>query len=322
MKILADGKIRSKTHIIEAKSLLCLQTVFPVDWVQRKMEPDYGIDIDLELFDYEDDVCVTLGEHVFLQVKGTESPEYADIKPIGKQIYTKKELDEKQFSVLKFAIDVPLLTLVERMGSTTPVLLVVVDLKEQVPYYVCLNDYVHNVLYQLSNDYKKQKTVTIYIPKENILKPNVALWYGKRAKLYGLFQEIFTLSDDVHLYNTDHKVDAMARRLKTIALSDAWSVCKYWPALANIQNQLKEMLENNMISDTGMHLLSRLVKEGEDPSTKLVCYHECTPITALLAAQAHSCDTFLDQAHAVGAMFENNIRHMGLPTQVNWMLSN
>lgn len=318
---MAEGKIRSNTHIIEAKSLLCLQTVFPIDWVQRKMEPDYGIDIDLELFDYEDDVCVTLGEHVFLQVKGTESPEYTDIKPIGEQIYTKKELEEKQVSVLKFTIDVPLLKLVERMGSTIPVLLVVVDLKEQVPYYVCLNDYVHNVLHHLSNDYKKQKTITIYVPKENILKPNVALWYGKRAKLYGLFQEIFTLSDDVNLYNIDHKVDAMARRLKTIALSDAWSVCKYWPALANIQKQLKDMLENNMISDTGMHLLNRLVKDGEDPSTKFICYYECTPVTALLAAQAHSCDTFLDQAHAVGGMFENNIRHMGLPTQVNWMRS-
>lgn len=320
---MADGKIRNNTHITEAKSLLFLQTVFPVEWVQRKMDPDYGIDIDLELFDYEDDVCVTLGEHVFLQIKGTESPEYADIKPIGKQIYTEKELDEKQISVLKFAVDVPLLKLVERMGSTIPVLLVVVDLKEKVPYYVCLNDYVHNVLHYRSKDYKQQDTVTIYIPKENVLKPNDALWYGKRAKLYGLFQELLTLSDDVHLNNANHKVDKMASRLKTIALSDAWSVCKYWPALANLQNQLKQMLENNMLTENGMHLLNHLVKEGEEPSKKWVHYdEEPMPITALLAAQADSCDTFLDQVHAVGAMSENNVRHMGLPTQVNWMLSN
>lgn len=322
MSILAEGKIRDNNHIIEERSLRFLQTVFPIEWVQRKMEPDYGIDIELELFDYEDDVCVTLGEHVFLQVKGTEVPKYSVINPIGKQIYSKKELVEKQISVLKFVIDVPLLKLVERMGSTIPVLLVVVDLKEQIPYYVCLNDYVHNVLHYRSNDYKKQDTITIYIPKENVLKPNDALWYGKRAKLYGLFQELLTLSDNVRLNNAAHKVDTMARSLKTIALSDAWSVCKYWPALADLQNQLKQMLENNMMTEIGMHLLNHLVKEGEEPSTKMVHYGaEPMPITALLAAQANSCDIFLDRVQAIGAMFENNVRHMGLPTQVNWMFS-
>ena len=103
---MAEGKIRNRTHIIEAKSLRFLQNLFPSEWVQRKMEPDYGIDIDLELFDYEDGDCVTLGEHVFLQVKGTESLELATINPIGAQIYTKKELEEKQLPVLKFAVDV------------------------------------------------------------------------------------------------------------------------------------------------------------------------------------------------------------------------
>ena len=187
---MAEGKIRDSNHIIEEKSLLFLKNLCPIEWVHRKMDPDYGIDIDLELFDYEDDVCVTLGEHVFLQVKGTESPEYATITPVGKQLYTKKELEDKQISVLKFVVDVPLLKLVERMGSTIPVLLVVVDLKEQVAYYVCLNDYVSNVLPYRARNYKKQDTVTIYIPKENVLSPGVASWYGKRAKLYGLFQEL------------------------------------------------------------------------------------------------------------------------------------
>ena len=103
---------------------------------------DYGIDIDLELFDYEENICVTLGEHIFLQVKGTESLEYATIKPIGKQIYTKKELDKMQISVLKFVVDVSLLKLVERIGSAIPVLLIVVDIINQTAYYVCLNEYV------------------------------------------------------------------------------------------------------------------------------------------------------------------------------------
>ena len=319
---MAEGKIRNTNHIIEEKSLRFLQTVFPIEWVQRKMEPDYGIDIDLELFDYEEGICVTLGEHVFLQVKGTESPEYATIKPIGQQMYTKKELEEKEIPVLKFVIDVPLLKLVERMGSTIPVLLVVVDLKEQVPYYICLNDYVHNILPYRTNDYKNQDTVTIYIPKENVLEPKIASWYGKRAKLYGLFQELLTLSDNVILYNANHKVDAMMRNLRTIALSDAWSVSKYWAALEVLQNQMEEMLENNMLNECGKNLIENIIKEGEHPLTKMVNYGaEPIPIPVLLAAQATSCDVFLNQVKATGAMFENNVRHMGLPTQVNWMIS-
>lgn len=319
---MADGKIRDGNHIIEAMSLYYLQTLFPVEWVQRKMEPDYGIDLDLELFDYEDGVCVTLGEHVFLQVKGTESPEYAIIKPVGEQLYTNKELEDKELPVLKYVIDVPLLKLVERMGSAIPVLLVVVDVKEQIAYYICLNDYVRNVLPYRTRDYKKQDSVTIYIPKENILKPGVASWYGKRAKLYGLFQELLTLADDVQYLNANHKVDMVARRLEMIASSDAWSVCKYWPALRDVQKQMEEMLNNNMLNEAGEHMLDRLVKEGEDPSMQMV-QHGCepVPISALLASQAISCNSFLDQVKAAGAMFENHVRHMGLPTQVNWLLA-
>lgn len=317
---MAEGKIRDNNHIIEEKSLLFLKNLFPIEWVHRKMDPDYGIDIDLELFDYEDDVCVTLGEHAFLQVKGTESPEYATITPAGKQLYTKKELEDKQISVLKFVVDVPLLKLVERMGSTIPVLLVVVDLREQVAYYVCLNDYVSNVLPYRARNYKKQDTVTIYIPKENVLSPGVASWYGKRAKLYGLFQELLTLADNVRLYNEGHKVQTVEQRLKTITDSDAWSVCKYWPALKELHKQLKTMLENNMINEKGTHLLAHLVKEGEDPSTEMVYYGiDPMPIPALVAAQAASCDEFLDQAKGVSAVFENHVRHMWLPTQINWM---
>ena len=319
---MAEGKIRDNNHIVEAKSLLFLQTLFPIEWVQRKIEPDYGIDIDLELFDYEEALCVTLGEHIFLQVKGTESPDWATINPIGEQLYTKKELGEKQISVLKFVIDVSLLKLVERMGSALPVLLVVVDIKERTAYYVCLNDYIRNVLVYHANDYREQKSVTIYIPKENVLKPSVASWYGKRAKLYGLFQELLTLADNVQYSNANHKVEAVERRLKIIASSDAWSVCKQWSALEAIQKQLEEMLQNNLLNDSGKCMLNRLVVNGENPASKLVQFgSEPVQISALLASQAISCDTFLDQAKAVGAMFENHVRHMGLPTQVNWMLS-
>lgn len=319
---MADGKIRDNNHIIEAKSLLFLQSIFPVEWVQRKMEPDYGIDVDIELFDYESDVCVTLGEHVFLQVKGTTKPNYTQIKPAGKVLYTNKELDKMQISVLKFVVDVPLLKLVERMGSAVPVLLVVVDIYEQIAYYVCLNDYIHNVLKYRIDDYREYDNVTIYIPQENVLKPSVVSWYGKRTKLYGLFQELLTLADNVQYCDAKQKVDIMERNLKIIASSDAWGVCKQWSALEQIRQQLDAMLENNMISEIGKHMLEKIMHEGENVMEQTVQYgSENMMISALLCAQAVSCDAFLNQAQAVAAMFENNVRHMGLPTHINWVLS-
>lgn len=89
-----------------------------------------------------------------------------------------------------------------------------------------------------------------------------------------------------------------------------------------IQKQLEEMLTNNMLNKEGQHLLEHLVEAGEDSSAKKV-YYGADPLAvpALVAAQATSCDTLLDQAKAIGAMFENNVRHIGLPTQVSWMFS-
>lgn len=319
---MADGKIRHKNHIIEDKTYRFLQDLFPAEWVQRKLTPDYGIDIDLELFEYENDDCVTLGEHIFLQVKGTESAVFGMIKPMGKQMYTEKELTDMQIPVLKFSLDVPLLKMVERMGSAIPVLLTVVDLTTQVAYYICLNDYVRHVLAHREPDYRSQDSITVYIPADNVLKPETASWYGKRTKLYGLFQEILTLADDVQDMNANHKVDMVARRLKLIASSDAWSASKNWPMLRGIQLQLTEMLQNDLISYAGKGLLDRFVKKGEDPSAVMLHYgSEPIPVCAYTVAQAVSCDSFLDQAKAVSAAFENNVRHMGLPTQVNWMLS-
>ena len=67
-----NGKIMHHNHIVDLQACRHLQSIFPTEWIQRTITPDYGLDIDLELFDYENDVCITLGEHVYLQIKGTE----------------------------------------------------------------------------------------------------------------------------------------------------------------------------------------------------------------------------------------------------------
>ena len=56
---MADGKIRHPNHIIDSKAIQFIQNSLPVEWVARQLTPDYGIDLDLELFGYEDNKCVT-----------------------------------------------------------------------------------------------------------------------------------------------------------------------------------------------------------------------------------------------------------------------
>ena len=67
---MADGKVRHSNHIIDSRAIQFIQNKLPVEWVTRQMHPDYGIDLDLELFGYENEKYITHGEHVFFTSKG------------------------------------------------------------------------------------------------------------------------------------------------------------------------------------------------------------------------------------------------------------
>lgn len=317
---MAEGKIRATSHIVEEKAYRFIQNTLPIEWVQRPISPDYGLDIDVELFEEKSGEYVTLGEHVLLQVKGTEVARYGTIKPIGTRIFTKKELEDAEIPVLKFSIDVPFLKLVERMGSTIPVLLTVVDLKLQKAYFICINDYIRQILVCDNQDYREKQYITIYIPTENILSPEIIRWYGKRTKLYGLFQEILTLVDDVRYMNNEHKIDLVTRRLKHIYNCDGWSARTQWPLLEQLYQQMDDMLSGDLLNDAGRIMLNRYVVEGEDVFERKVSYgSDPTLISVSTMAKVISCNDFLERAAAICACHENSARHMGLPTQIQWL---
>ena len=131
---MAEGKIRTSQHITGDRAVKIIKDrILPPEWVVREMTPDYGIDLDVELFDYENDKCVTLGEHIFVQAKGTESPTYG-----------KYRFDDSEIDVIKYVLETSELNLVNRMGSAFPVLLILVDLNENKAYQICLNDYINS----------------------------------------------------------------------------------------------------------------------------------------------------------------------------------
>lgn len=215
------GKRRSENQIIGESGIDILRSLFPKEWVIREYTADYGIDLDVELFEEcNDGVYITKGEHVLFQVKTTNDIEVKDL-----EVYSKTKSDNCIFKVVKYPLDTALLATVEKMGSAVPVLLCLVDNVEREGYFVCLNDYVDKILISQKPDYDRQGTVTINIPIENrISSGKFAIeWYGKRAKLYSFFNLVNCQKRDL-LYTPDCNLEQMVEMfLNRICRLDIWS---------------------------------------------------------------------------------------------------
>lgn len=136
---MANGKIRSESHLIDQEAVLTIRNKLPKEWIARELSPDYGIDLDVELFVKENGKIVTLGEHLFLQIKGTKSAEYREVSAGSGEYQTTRKC-------MICRLDTALLRLVERVGTSLPVLLVTVDIDNDEAFFVCLNDYIDFVL--------------------------------------------------------------------------------------------------------------------------------------------------------------------------------
>lgn len=309
---MVDGKIRNQNHITDTRALRFLHAAFPPEWVPREMTPDYGIDIDLELFGYENGKCITLGEHVFLQVKGTDHAQYGRIQFFG----SNENQDSKTtINVLKFQIEVPLLNLVERMGSGIPVLLTVVDLQKEQAYYICLNDYIRYVLPLQNPDYKSQDSVVIYIPVKNKISEWAFLWYGKRTKLYALFQEIHAVDDTCHYKYGEDLICTVRALLERIREHDSWKARDSWGYLELLYERLMEMCENDMVTNESKEFVMTCV-ENPDNWKESVVYAgiDERPTLGYVFAQEISCKRFLELASGMASNFDECIRKFGLPT--------
>jgi hypothetical protein len=67
-------KKRPPAHLIDDAGIKLLKDNLAPEWVPREYKPDYGVDFDVELFDYDSTgELVTLGEHFFVQLKTTNA---------------------------------------------------------------------------------------------------------------------------------------------------------------------------------------------------------------------------------------------------------
>lgn len=303
-----NGKLMPENHIIGEKAVRYIQNeVIPSEWVSRPMYPDYGIDLDIELFDYEDGNCVTLGEHLFLQVKGTEHLHIGEYKFKGTSI-----------SVAKFQLEVAELNLAERMGSAFPVLLVLVDLIGKTAYHICLNDYIRKVLYVNHPNFKKQKSITISIPLSNTISRDdisALQWYGKRAKIYSMFHEMITDIEDAKYMSDDDMVKHGRRFVQHYLTYDALKGQPLWDGLQQIREQLQAMSENGCLLDESVRFTQHVLGYSKDWELGTL-YREPfsdEPINAYRYAQVSSVSRLGEMIKNYSGIFESCCREWFMP---------
>src|SRR5574343_117678 len=156
--------MRTYQHITDSKAIKLMVNSIPDHWVIRELtERDYGIDLMIELFEKagidEDgyDFFESTGHVCYLQVKGTN-----------------KDLKVNEDDTLSFSIDKKTLFYVEKFS--TPFLLARVYVKDGIQniYFLWLQRYISDVLDVEEKNWrtKSSKTITLYIPTENIFKEN------------------------------------------------------------------------------------------------------------------------------------------------------
>ena len=311
----ALGKRRSENQIIGESGIDILRSLFPKEWVIREYTADYGIDLDVELFEEcNDGVYITKGEHVLFQVKTTNNIEVKDLK-----VYSNAGADNCIFKVVKYPLDTALLATVEKMGSAVPVLLCLVDNVEKEGYFVCLNDYIDKILISQKPDYDRQGTVTINIPIENrISSGTVAIeWYGKRAKLYSFFNIVNCQKRDL-LYTSDCNLEQMVEIfLNRICRLDIWSDQR----LKLFKEQIDYYIEHHSTKQADI-IINNAIERGENVDEPIwegtYCMGE---VSFRHATQIQELHRLWDQMCIISDMYETDYREAYLPTYY-WFIVN
>lgn len=255
------SKQRSEQHLIDAAGEQLLRTCLPPHWVLRTYRPDYGLDFSLEVFQKstvppgKSATYETLGEHLFIQLKSSESVTRGPLKLFGRGNVEKarEHLNQDdligEIDTVRISIESSELKTVERMGTAIPVQLVIADLAAHKCYFVCLNDYIDKILIPRHDDYTSAAHRTIHVPIINdISDPVVGLvalrWYAKRAKLYAAFQRFTYQAVELQYARMQPDFIPLARYFaQRIATYDFWEDTEMWELIRYYGSKVRHFLE-------------------------------------------------------------------------------
>jgi hypothetical protein len=245
------AKRRSFNQVKEDISFRVLRQKLPEAWVMHEYGPDYGIDCVVELFDYVDEskeIAETLGEHFYVQLKSSDSPQYTNRRshPRGNVAEGKLSEGRSEFidiAVLNFQIDVSDLITIELLGPAVPVLLVFVDIQSERAFFVCLNDYLEKVILPADPNFFEKGSKLVQIPVQNEIlsrSPNLVPLrsYGKRAKMYGAFTRFAFQKKEIQRtrgladFNLEttaaHNLEMLRVFAESALRQDIWGAHDFW----------------------------------------------------------------------------------------------
>ncbi|WP_456324104.1 DUF4365 domain-containing protein [Desulfonauticus submarinus] len=246
---MASKKKRSFQQMMEEDSFSVIRDKLPKEWVLHDYRPDYGIDLVVELFEFVDSskkIAETLGEHIYVQVKSIQNAKIETIRVFQRTNVEKSAPDydkSKYFDieVIKFVLNTSELLTIQSMGAAVPVLLFLVDLKDNELYYLCLNDYIDKILLHEDPEYGKKQSKTLLIPKKNKINHNDGdtlipiQFYAKRAKLYSAFTKFYYQRNEL-TYN--HSPDLILHFINIIKKYDFWSKTHMWIPIQEMYNEI------------------------------------------------------------------------------------
>lgn len=319
------GKVQPEAHTIGRRAVDLLKSIFPQLWVVREYTPDYGIDLDVELF--AEDTKMTLGEHVLFQVKGTESLTVDQIQPI-KTVNGLGGLESNgpttTVEVVKFSLDTKLVATVEKMGSAAVVLLAVVDLKGRRAYVVCLNDYIDKILLVQNPGYCKQDHVTIYIPTKNCLNVDagarLVAWYGKRAKLYSFFCLVNVQWHDLKYEDSSRKVETAKKYAERLARLDVWGGAQRWQILDEMKEDISFFYQNGITREVEAFLKEEKQRGRDIDDPIWEGSYFAGPVSLRDNNTIDGIHQLWERLNNLNCLFDEYVKHWFLPTGMGNML--
>lgn len=316
------GKKRPLAHIKGENGVQILKRHLPNEWVPREYVPDYGIDLSVELFSPAEGGYITKGEHVFFQVKATDS-----IEKVQHKIYPRKNVEKEyrkssgtpvEIEAIKYVLDTDLLFTVETMGSAVPVILAVVDLLTENIYFVCLNDYIEKVLIPEDANYIEKDHKTIYIPANNLLNSKFGLktveWYGKRGKLYALFNKIHYQEVELR-YCMDYEItERVEHFLKILMKLDAWTASEFWGILADLKKEAEYYISNGITFESE-RIIKSMEERGVDVDAEVWESTYCSGLVSFRESQrVQGIHELWKKMSNLGCIFEDMTKETFLPT--------
>ena len=319
------AKRRVDNHLKEDASEVLVSKLLPEEWVIRKLHPDYGVDVTVEVFERQEQQIPTMGEFRFVQLKSTTSLRRG-VEPIRPRGNVEKGLDlqdreaEHELDVVRYVVDTDTIDNARLMGPSTPLMLFVCDLTEGEVYYVCLTDYYDKVIEPREIHLSRQDTITVLIPAGNKLTDprsvQVMRLYATRAKLYGMFNlaqfqyrevrrilEGFASHEHVEKLSSNFAmIERFARRLRAMPI---WERGIPWQLMRDYRDRLDLIIKNIEADTLGLILrgIDAFLKGNDEALTPLIQFH-------------HLCSISWEQFSAIGQTFEDIVREWFLPTWV------